>query len=297
MDAALAHKIFMMWSRHSKYALRTPPQTPPLTADAIRNICLGQQDFGKATVNCSFLHKKSKWGTRNSTPVAILRLLLTLKEPLGYKLSWADVELSFVSVDNDIQAPAIPAVTEHVYPSMIHGPPIIRARSTNREVKPQFEGFGVSVGGIGGSADDQSTQTAQWTLAGAALKGDNNQLCTIASWLWESNALNPYKELVPPRNVAVVIEHSKCKFQMNLKINAGLCDKSKHLFWLLKSRPKTRTIADFSGQGDIDLEPFIEGLEKEIHRLNALSIRGECKPLTKARRSSLQNFVSGNIFS
>lgn len=261
-----------MWSRHSKYAMRTPPTTPPLTTDAIRDICLGQQDFGKATVNCCFLRKKSKWGTLDSTPIAILRLLLTFKESFGYKLSSAEVELSFVSVDSGVSPPA---VTEHVYPSMIYGPPITRARNTNREMKPQFEALGVTAGGIGVVADDQLTQTAQWTLGGV-LKADKDQLCTIVTWLWESNALNPYKELVPPRNVAVVIEHSKCKFQMDLKIDARLRDTSKRLFLLLRSRPKTRTIADFSGQGDADLEPDVKLLEDEIHRLNALAIQGEC---------------------
>lgn len=231
-----------MRSRHGKYAERAPPTTEPLTADAVRNRGLGQQDFGKATVSCLFLHKQSKWGTLDSTPVAILGLLLTFIEPLGYKFSSAEVELSFVSVDIDV---APPAVTEHVYPSMIHGPPIARARNTSREVKPQFEAFGVSAGGVGATADDQLTQTAQWTL-GAALKADNNQMCTIVSWLWESNALNPYKELVAPRNVAAVIEHSKCKFQIDLKIDARLRSTSKRIFWLLRSRPKIKTGVDFS---------------------------------------------------
>ena len=263
-----------MRTGHGKYAERTPPAVSPLTADAVRNICLGQRDFDKATVNCLFLHKQSRWGTLNSTPVAILRLLLTFKEPLGYKFSSAEVELSFVSIDDGVQPPA---VTEHVYPTMIHGPSIARARNTSREIKPQFEAFGVSAGGVGAAADDQLTQTAQWTL-GAALKADNDQLCTIVSWLWESNALNPYKELVPPRNVAAVIEHSKCRFQMNLKINARLRDTSKRLFLLLRSRPQTKTTktrVDFSGQGDVDLEAVIKGLKDEIHRLNALSVQGE----------------------
>lgn len=261
-----------MRSGHGKYAERTPP-TAPLTPDAIRNICLGQQDFGKATVNCCFLHKKSKWGTLDSTPIAILRLLLTLKESYGYKLSSAEVELSFVSVNIGGEPPA---VTEHVYPSMIHGPPTTRARSTNREFKPQIEGFGATASGIGVVTDDQSTQTAQWTF-GAALGADKDQLCTVVSWLWESNALNPYKELVPPRHVAAVIEHSKCAFQMNLKIDARLQDKSKRFFCLLRSRPKTTTtIADFSSHGDVDLEAVVKGLKAEIHRLNAPSILGEC---------------------
>ena len=261
-----------MWSRNSKYSGRTPPKTPPLTTNAIRNIFLGQQDYGKATVNCLFLHKKSKWGTLESTPIAILRLLLTFKESLGYKLSSAEVELSFVSVDTSVEPPSV--VTEHVYPLMIHGPPTTRARNTSREIKPHLEAFGVTAGGLGISMDAQSTETAQWTLE-TVLKADKDQLSTIVSWLWESNALNPYKELVPPRNVAVVIEHSNCKFQMNLKIDARLRNESKRLFWLLRSRPKTRTVADFSGQGDVDLEPVVKGLKDEIHRLNALSIRGE----------------------
>ncbi|MCJ1426153.1 hypothetical protein MMC29_004055 [Sticta canariensis] len=260
-----------MWSRNSKYSGRTPPKTPPLTTNAIRNIFLGQQDFGKATVNCLFLHKKSKWGTLESTPIAILRLLLTFKESLGYKLSGAEVELSFVPVDIGVEPPS---VTEHVYPLMIHGPPTTRVRNTSREIRPHLEAFGVAAGGLGASMDAQSTQTAQWTFE-TVVKSDKDQLGTIVSWLWESNALNPYKELVPPRNVAVVIEHSKCKFQMNLKIDARLRNESKHLFWLLRSRPKNRTIADFSGQGDVDLEPVVKGLKDEIHRLNALSIRGE----------------------
>lgn len=264
-----------MWSRHSKYSTRTPPATPPLTTDAIRDRCLGQGDFGKATVNCGFLYRDSRWGNLESTPVAILRLQLNFTEPLDYKLSSADVELSFVSVDIGAEPHTIPVVTKHAYPSMIHGPPITRVRNTNREVKPQVEALGVTAGGIGVVADDQLTQTAQWTLE-TTRKADKNELYTIVSWLWKSNPLNPYKELVAKRNVAVVIEHSRCKFQMNLKIDAQLCNKSKHLFWLLQSRPKTRTIADFSGQGDADLEPIVQGLEKEIHQLNSLSIPGEC---------------------
>lgn len=262
-----------MRSGHGKYAERTPPTMSPLTADAVRNICLGQQDFGKATVNCLFLHKHSKWGTLDSTPVAILRLLLTFKEPFGFKLSNAEVKLSFVSVDVGVQPPA---VTDHVYPSMIHGPPIARARNTNLEIKPQFEAFGVSAGGVGAAADDQLTQTAQWTFE-TVQQADKDRLCTSVQWLWESNALNPYKELVPPRNVAVVIEHSKCKFQMNLKIDARLRSTSKRLLWFLqKSRPKIKTHVDFSGQGGVDLEADIEGLKEGIHRLNGLSTPGEC---------------------
>lgn len=272
---------------HGKYAERTPPTTH-LTADPIRSRFLGQQDFGKAVVGCCFLHKKSKWGTLNSTPVAILRLLLTLKEPYGYKLSSAGFELSFVSVDKGVEPPA---VTEHVYPSMIHGPPTTRARNTNREFKPQIEGFGATASGIGVVTDDQSTQTAQWTLE-AVLGADKNQLCTIVSWLWESNALNPYKELVPPRHVAAVIEHSKCAFQMNLKINATLQDKSKHFFCLLRSRPKTTTtFANFSRQSDVDLEAVVKGLEAEILRLNALSILAHDPSLP----SDLTSPKSGNI--
>ncbi|MCJ1463363.1 hypothetical protein MMC07_001970 [Pseudocyphellaria aurata] len=262
-----------MRSRHSKYTSRPPPKTSPLTPDAISLTCLGERDFFRATVSCSFLSKKSKWGTRESIPVAILRFLLTLNEPRGYKISCAEVKLSLVSVDPDIQAPA---VTEHVYPSIIHGPPVTRERSTNREVKPEIEGYGVSLGGIGGSADHQSSQTAHWTLTGAALKG-------VASWTWEANPLNPYKELVTTaRSIAVVIENSKCKFQMDLKIEANLCEKSKNLFLRFQSRPKpTTTDVDFSvGHGENDLEPFIAGLEKEIHRLNALSVSGECGSFT-----------------
>lgn len=264
-----------MWSRHSKYSTRTPPATPPLTPDAIRDICLGHGDFGKTTVNCGLLYRHSKWGNLESTPVAILRLQLNFAEPRDYKLSSADVELSFVSIDIGAEPQTIPAVTEHAYPPKIHGPPMTRVISTNREVKPQVEALGVTAGGIGVVADDQLTQTAQWTLE-TTRKADKNQLYTIVSWLWTSNPLNPYKELVAKRNVAVVIEHSKCKFQMNLKIDAQLCNKSKHLFWLLQSRPKTKTIADFSGQGDADLKPIVEGLKEEIHKLNSLSIPGEC---------------------
>lgn len=134
-----------MRSRHSKYAARTPPK---LTTDTIRDICLGQQDFGKATVNCCFLYRDSKWGSLSSTPVAILRLRLTFAKPLDYKLSSAEVELSFESMDVGVepQSHAVPDVTKHVYPSMIHGPPTKQKKQTKREIKPHLDGFGFKAG-------------------------------------------------------------------------------------------------------------------------------------------------------
>ena len=137
---------------------------------------LGHRKIGKTTVDCGFLSSKSQWGMLEERPAGLLRLSLNFHEPADYKLSSAEVLLSFLPTKT-----CQPYVTEHLYPDILCGPPLSQRKFRNRDVEPSVGAYGASVGGVGFKDTMDWEKTFRWLLRGSRLP-DDDRLYTTAEW-------------------------------------------------------------------------------------------------------------------
>ena len=138
---------------------------------------IGRADFTICVRDCGFLSSKSQWGTLEDTPTGLLRLTLNFHEPAEYKLSSAEVHLSFLPSN----AGPPPSITEHLYPDILCGPPLSQRKSHKKDIEPTVEAMGTSVG-IGGVHNSAEwSRTLRWLLRGSRLPDDQN-LYTRAEW-------------------------------------------------------------------------------------------------------------------
>ncbi len=227
---------------------------------------LGHRNFGKTTVDCSFLASKSKWGKMGEDSVALLRLSLNLHEPAGYKLSSSEIRLHFLP----LTAGPSPCVTEYVYPDVLCGPPLSQRVSRNQNFEPTVEIMGTSVGGVGVHGSAEGLKTLRWHLRGSRLPDEEN-VYTRASWAWHANRLNEENELVRAFQLALVLAHSEPSMGVTLAIEGRLRQGLRKFNFGFRNAPQTATSLELR-PCDVELSSIIEGLAEEITRLNRCPI-------------------------
>lgn len=227
---------------------------------------LGHRNFGKTTVDCSFLDSKSKWGKMGEDSVALLRLSLNLHEPAGYKLSSSECCLRFLP----LTAGPSPSVTEYIYPDVLCGPPLAQRVSRNHNLEPTVEIMGTSIGGVGVHGSAERLKTLRWHLRGSRLPDEEN-IYTRASWAWQANRLNEENELVRAFQLAVVLAHSEPSIGVTLAIDGRLRRGFRKFKFGSFKAPHTATELELR-PCDAELSSVIEGLAEEITRLNKCPI-------------------------
>ncbi|KAL6712942.1 hypothetical protein ACLMJK_009497 [Lecanora helva] len=225
---------------------------------------LGNQQFGKAKVDCAFLASKSQWGLLGEDPAGLLRLALNFHEP-DYKLSSAEIRLSFLPCDTGCP----PNVTEHVYPEVLCGPPIAQQKSRNVSLEPSLGFSGVSFGGLGLHDTADWARTHRWHLRGCRLPDEQNSY-TLVSWTWKANRLNAQNELIPAFQLAVVLMHQKPLIKVSLAIEG----KIERGLWRGRFGKRVRKPQDVIElalcRQDVDFSAVVNGLAQEIIHLNTV---------------------------
>ena len=231
---------------------------------------LGHQSFGKTTVDCAFLSKKSHWGTLERESAGLLRLTLNIHEPARYKLSSAEIHFCFY---HSVEGPS-PTVTEHLYPEILCGPALSRHKTRNRDVEPTVEALNTSVGGIGVHDTVEWSKTLRWLLRGSRLP-DEHHAYSKAEWSWQANKWNEQSEIGRAFQLGMIITHCEPRVRVTVSIKGRLRDGLRHglqIFKLVESgRSQTAVHVEFS-QKDIELESIIPTLAADIANLNAVAI-------------------------
>ena len=230
---------------------------------------LGHRSFGKTTVDCAFLSKKSHWGTLDRESAGLLRLTLNIHEPAGYKLSSAEIHLCFSHSED---GPS-PNVTEHLYPEILCGPPLSRHKTRNRDIEPSVEALSTSVGGVGVHNTDEWSETLRWQLRGSRLP-DEHHAYSKAEWSWQANRWNEQSELRRAFQLGMVITHCEPKIKVTLSIKGRLRDgiRGFRIFKLVESkRSQTAVHVEFSPK-KVELESIISTLAADLADLNTVAI-------------------------
>ena len=230
---------------------------------------LGHRSFGKTTVDCAFLSKKSHWGTLDRESAGLLRLTLNIHEPAGYKLSSAEIYLCFSHSED---GPS-PNVTEHLYPEIICGPPLSRHKTRNRDIEPSVEALSTSVGGVGVHNTDEWSETLRWQLRGSRLP-DEHHAYSKAEWSWQANKWNEQSELRRAFQLGMVITHCEPKIRVTMSIKGRLRDRLRgvRIFKLVEpKRSQTAVHVEFSPK-DVELESIIATLAADLADLNTVVI-------------------------
>ena len=249
----------------SRYANRKDAPCP--VVDRYKTSALGSQRIGEAEVNCGYLGKQSKWGLIDQQQQgAVLRLDMAFIEPPGHKLASADVHFHFEGDDDDTANP--PAVTEHVYPKIMCGPPLTHNRTRNHAMKPEAEVSGfLAFGGLGSETSRNWEDTRRWMFQSHRAQADNTiPYYTKVRWTWEANKYNPQSELKHPMQMGVVIEHSGSPFKTKLIIH-GKSAKGLRRYKITTAQPTYRKFHPPVG-ALADIASAVESLEAEIEEQN-----------------------------
>ena len=237
-----------------------------------RDGSLGSSTFGRATVDCSFLCEESLSGSLAQKPAGLLRLKLTFHEPDGFKLSSADINLSFLQSS----AGSLPSVTQHVYPDLLCGPPLSQQHSRDIRLEPEVNAGSIgSIGGLGWQNHQERTEMFRWHLKGNRLP-DDEHLYTKVGWIWQANPLNQQNELNRGFHLAVVVEDLDDQKALRTQLEIG--GKLRRSGWRkFRFRPPaadlTATIR--LSQESKEFQRVIEELSARIRSLNAVSIQGK----------------------
>jgi hypothetical protein len=243
------------------------------------DISLGNRKFGSATVDCCFLNRKSKWGVLHQKPAGILLLDLTFSQPAEYKLSNANLQLSFLK--SETGAPPIPMtsplnITEYIAPIIVCGPPNEQRGSREVQFQPEVGADGLfNIGGVGYKSTKEILDKHRWIFRSHRLPNDNG-IYTNAQWLWEANPSNKQIELLGPLHVGVAIEHTGQPFIVSLKIQGKLRSKSKRLrfgFREEETPPTKRKICP--KQETVDIEREAESLRETMKNANTIAMIGK----------------------
>ena len=237
-----------------------------------RDGSVGSQAFGKATVDCSFLCEESLLGNLAQKPAGLLRLKLTFHEPEGYKLSSADINLSFLQSS----AGSSPSVTQHVYPDLLCGPLLSQQHSRDIHVEPEVNAANLgSISGLGWQSHRERTEMFRWHLKGNRLPNEEH-LYTKVGWIWQANPLNEQNELNRGFHLAVVVENLDDAKVLRTQLEIG--GKLRQLGWRkfrLRPPAESPTATIRLLHESKEFQQLVEDLSTRISNLNTTSIKGK----------------------
>jgi hypothetical protein len=243
------------------------------------DISLGDRKFGSATVDCCFLNRKSKWGLLHQKPAGILLLDLTFSQPADYKLSHANLQLSFLESETT-GGPSAPLdfplnITEYIEPLIVCGPPNEIRGSREVQVQPELGADGVfNIGGIGYRDTNDILEKHRWIFRSHRLPNENG-IYTNAQWLWEANPSNKQIELMGPLHVGVAVQHTGQPFIVSLQIQGKLRSKAKRLrYGFQEDRKQTRTEI-CPKHTAVDIKREAESLREKMRNANTFPGTGK----------------------
>jgi hypothetical protein len=235
------------------------------------DISLGDRKFGSATVDCCFLNRKSKWGLLHQKPAGILFLDLTFSQPADYKLSHANLQLSFLESETT-GGPSAPLdfplnITEYIEPLIVCGPPN-EIGSREVQVQPELGADGVfNIGGIGYKDTKDILEKYRWIFRSHRLPNENG-IYTNAQWLWEANPSNKQIELMGPLHVGVAVQHTGQPFIVSLQIQGKLRSKARRLRYGFQEHGNRTRTEICPKQTAVDIKREAESLREKMRNAN-----------------------------
>ena len=206
---------------------------------------VGGASIGKVEVDCKLLFKKSKWGLLDgSRPAGIIYMDLDFRQPQGYVLEWATVQVSLDDQTPHYVPSATPLsrpfdvlgqypiqMTPWFGPQHIVGPERVMHKSQTIDLKPNVQVAGNGVGGVG--RRDQATFEIpyRWKFTGSlvrpsAKKPGGGQYKTL-EWELKENDLEPGQ--TNKIHTAFTFEYGGQPFFMKVVVKGGL-KKLHHQF-------------------------------------------------------------------
>ena len=235
---------------------------------------LGSRTFGKVMVDCSFLCEGSLLGNLGQKSAGLLRLKLIFHEPEGFKLSSAEINLSFLQSS----AGSLPSVTQHVYPDLLCGPLLSQQHSGDVHLEPEVNAgnFG-TISGLGYQSHKDRTENVRWHLKGNRLP-DAEHSYTKVGWIWQANPLNEQNEINRGFHLAIVVEDMGAENALRTQLEIGGKLKQLRSGWpkfQLRAPIKRPTVKISLLQESNEFPKVIKELSAKIRSLNATSIQGK----------------------
>lgn len=238
----------------------------------------------KVKVTCYLTSEGIIWGKYRNQHVAVMHLQLRANEPAGYKLRHFQLDIRFVSsstADIRVQEQDLPSVwllqspSPSPMPAYIEGRPWTEKKSQGHKFEPS-----VQAGAGGGSLGNifRTTERSieyKWKFRSYPDPNEKNYP-TTATWIWESNKLNPEVEDRGTLYGGLALCSKVNDLKMECRVEGKLCkgdywwsrfgmQKAEPGLWYKKLGPPT-----------IDVEDDVNKLEAKMKTMNIAAPARKC---------------------
>lgn len=237
----------------------------------------------KVKVSCILAPEGIIWGNYKNENVAVMHLQLRAIEPPGYKLRYFQLDIRFASsgsADMGAQEQDLPSAWLLQSPSPSPMPEYIEGRPWTEN---QSQGFtfdpSLQAGAGGGSLGSffrttERSITYKWQFRSYPVSEHNHP--TTATWIWESNKLNPQVEDRGTLYGGLVLCSKGKNLQLECKVEGKLC---KGDWWSRFGTPKAGPGLWYRelGPPTTNIEDHVNKLEAKMKRMNLAPPARECQ--------------------